>query len=105
MKGIAMSKLTRFALTIGAAALFAGCGGSHPLIGAPGAMPQSRAVATQAKHGGSWILSEAISGNLIYAVGGCGGICIISYPKGKLDGAIPGYIGHYFEATCSDANG
>lgn len=32
-----MSSLARVALSIGAAALFAGCGGSQP-IGAPGAM-------------------------------------------------------------------
>jgi len=36
----------RFALSMGvAAAMLAGCGGSQPLIGAPGAMPQSRAIA------------------------------------------------------------
>jgi hypothetical protein len=42
-----------------AAAMLAGCGGSRPPIGAPGTMPQSRAIATQAKHGGSWMLPEA----------------------------------------------
>jgi len=39
-------------------ALLAGCGGSQPPIGAPGAMPQSRAIATHAARGGSWMLPE-----------------------------------------------
>ncbi|MGP8099561.1 MAG: choice-of-anchor tandem repeat GloVer-containing protein, partial [Candidatus Cybelea sp.] len=34
-----MGNVGRFALSIGAAALFAGCGGSQPPIGAPGALP------------------------------------------------------------------
>jgi hypothetical protein len=49
----------RFALTISAAGLFAGCGGSQSPIGAPGAMPQSRAIATRAARGESWMLPEA----------------------------------------------
>ena len=39
-----------------AAALLSACGGSQPPIGAPGAMPQSRAIATHAERGGSWML-------------------------------------------------
>jgi uncharacterized repeat protein (TIGR03803 family) len=38
----------RFALTIGAAVLFTGCGGSQTLIGAPGAMPQASALVAPA---------------------------------------------------------
>jgi sugar lactone lactonase YvrE len=34
-----MNNLARFALLIGSATLFAGCGGSEPLLRAPGAMP------------------------------------------------------------------
>jgi len=41
MKRITASGL---ALSISAAALLAACGGSQPPIGAPGAMPQSRAI-------------------------------------------------------------
>jgi len=44
-----------------AAALLAGCGGSQPPIGAPGAMPQSRAVAKHAAHGTSWMLPDTKS--------------------------------------------
>lgn len=36
-----------------AAALLAGCYGSQPPVGAPGAMPQSHPIATHAKHSGS----------------------------------------------------
>ena len=57
--------LSRYALAIGAAsALLAGCGGSQPPIGAPGAMPQSRATTTQARHGKSWMMPEAKRGEL-----------------------------------------
>jgi hypothetical protein len=38
---------------------------------------------------------------LIYAVGGCGGTCVLSYPKGKLVGELA-YDGY---ADCSDGNG
>ena len=52
-----------------ASAMLAGCGGSQPPIGAPGTMPQSRTIATQAKHSGSWMLPEyKVSGPLLYAV-------------------------------------
>ncbi len=49
-----------------AAALLAGCGGSQPPIGAPGAMPQSRAIAQQAARGKSWMLPEAKHEDLLY---------------------------------------
>jgi hypothetical protein len=45
-----------------AVAMLAGCGGSQPPIGAPVAMPQSRAVAMHAERGGSWMLPEAKAG-------------------------------------------
>lgn len=46
--------LSRYPLAISfATALLAGCGGSQPAIGVPGAMAQSGAIATQAKHGRS----------------------------------------------------
>lgn len=50
-----MRTFTQSALTASiAAALLAGCG-SQPTI-APGAMPQSRAIATTADRGESWML-------------------------------------------------
>jgi uncharacterized repeat protein (TIGR03803 family) len=51
-----MKTLARFALSISAAAMIASCGGSQPPIAAPGAMPQSRAVAlapTRSHHASS----------------------------------------------------
>jgi hypothetical protein len=42
-----MTALGRFALAISAAALLAGCGGSQPPIGAPGAMPRDDRLVTR----------------------------------------------------------
>jgi sugar lactone lactonase YvrE len=54
--------LGRYALSsCVATALLAGCGQSQPPIGALGAMPQSHAIATHARRGGSWMLPEAKS--------------------------------------------
>jgi hypothetical protein len=36
-----VSDFSRYALSVSIAAMLAGCGGSQPPIGAPGAMPQS----------------------------------------------------------------
>jgi hypothetical protein len=49
------------ALAIGAAAAtLAGCGGSQPPMGAPGATPQSRAVAARVSHGKPWMLPRGV---------------------------------------------
>ncbi len=53
-----------------AVALLAGCGGSQPPIGAPGAMPQSRTIAMQAGRGGSSSLPEVTVGSSDYEVSG-----------------------------------
>ncbi len=96
----------RSALGISAVvALLAGCGGSQPPIGAPGAMLQSRTIATRAAHGKSWMLPEAKGQDLIYATGGCEGTCILSYPQGKLVGEISGYQGNGLSGDCSDGAG
>src|SRR5579862_7215229 len=49
------------ALSLSAAALLAACGGSQPSIGAPGAIPQSRTIATHAQRDGSWMLPAAMN--------------------------------------------
>jgi hypothetical protein len=87
-----------------AVAMLAGCGGSQPPIGVPGAMPQTSTIAAHADRGKSWILPGAKSGDLIYAAGGCGGTCVISYPGGKVVGglSVGGYLG---AAACTDSNG
>jgi hypothetical protein len=84
--------LGRYALcSYAAAALLSGCGGSQPPIGAPGAMPQTATVRRT---------SES-SGALIYAPGGCGGTCVLSYPKGHVIGKVK-MAG---AAPCSDKGG
>jgi hypothetical protein len=61
------------------------CGGSQPPIGASGAMPQSRAIATHAGRGRLWMLPEAKSGALIYASSADGGsVYVLSYPTLEL---------------------
>jgi hypothetical protein len=71
-----------------ATAMLAGCGGSQPPIGAAAAMPQTSGIATHADRGKSWMLEEATSEDLIYATGGCGYTCVLSYPNGKLVGTL-----------------
>ena len=77
------------------AALLAGCGGSQPPIGAPGAMPLSR---------GSWMLPQS-SGHksiLIYAGGIYGGIYVYDYFTGKQVGKLNINAGF---GACVDAKG
>ncbi len=67
-------------------------------------MPQSSALQSlnaQRDRSGSWTLPEAKSEDLLYATGGCGGTCVLSYPAGKLVGSLnaPG------DGLCSDKNG
>jgi sugar lactone lactonase YvrE len=59
-----MRALVRYPLRISvAAAMLTGCGGSQPPIGAPGAMPQSHAIATHAD-----AQEYRVSGPLLYVV-------------------------------------
>lgn len=84
---------TRYASSIVAAvASLAACGGLPP-IGAPGAMPQSRAIATLAERGGSWMLPEAKSDDLLYvsASGSSSQVLVLSFPKGNLVGSLAGF--------------
>ncbi|MGB8907604.1 MAG: hypothetical protein WCC84_02520 [Candidatus Cybelea sp.] len=74
-----------------AAAMLAGCGGLQPPISAPGAMPQSTTIATHAERGGSWMLPEARSSDLLYFVGTVGTkvvVFVLTYPSGKLVGKV-----------------
>jgi hypothetical protein len=95
--------LSRHALVIIAAAeMLAGCGGSQPPIGAPGVIPQSRAVATHANRGGSWMLPDAKSKDLLY-VGDIYDVTVYSYPQGKLEGRLNGF--YEIGGECVDAKG
>jgi hypothetical protein len=87
-----------------AAALVAGCGGSQPPVGAPGAMPQSRAIATHANRSRSWMLPEAKSSSLLYvSTSDAGTVAVFSYPKGKPVGTLTGFQLPY--GLCSDKEG
>jgi hypothetical protein len=77
-----------------ATAMLAGCGGSQPPIGAPGAMPQS--VAHRA---------SVSSGDLIYAASPDGVLFTFNFPSGSFVGdfnpaGFPGIVG-----MCTDTSG
>ncbi len=84
--------LRHYVLSISAgAALLAGCGGSQPPIGAPGAMPQTTALATRADRGKSWMLPEAKSEDLLY-VTNYSGVSVLTYPESKRVGVLKGFF-------------
>lgn len=53
-----------------AAAMLAACGGSQPPTGASDTIHQSRAIAAHDVRGGSWMLPEANSSDLVYTSDG-----------------------------------
>ena len=85
--------LDRYALSAGVAiALLAGCGGSQPPIGAPGAMSQISAIATHADRGKSWMLPEAKRKDLPYiSDAGNNTVTAYTYPRGRLVGILGGF--------------
>ncbi|MGA7200856.1 MAG: hypothetical protein WBX26_03440 [Candidatus Cybelea sp.] len=87
-----------------AVAILAACGGSQPPIGAPGVLPQSRAIPTYAEHGRSWMLPERKSGDLLYAaLGQAGEVDVFSFPQGKLVQTLTGL--NFPSGLCSDSAG
>ena len=93
------------ALSVGALVLLlAGCGGSQPPIGVPGALPQTSAIATHTDRGKSWMAPEAKSRDLLYVSRNSPGeVSVYTYPKGKPVGTltnIPGAAG-----LCLDSKG
>jgi hypothetical protein len=93
MKGFSLGK---YVLSGGAVvALLAGCGGSRPPIGAPGAVALAMARRT-----GSWMAREATSEDLVYiALGKTVGVYSLT---GKQVGQLKGLAS---EGICSDAQG
>ncbi|HVN70166.1 MAG TPA: hypothetical protein VMU38_11025 [Candidatus Binatia bacterium] len=78
--------LCRYALSVCAAgAILAGCAGGVAPLGSP-------QVARQ---------SAIPHGDLLYVTGGCGGTCVLSYPKGK----VVASISQAGVGLCSDAKG
>ncbi len=74
-----------------AVAVLAGCGGSQPPIGAPGAIPQTSMIATQAGRGKSWMLPEAKSEDLLYAAATESDVVyVFAYTSHKLVGTLTG---------------
>ena len=67
-----------------ATAMLAGCGGSQPPIGAPGAVPQSHAIVTHADRGTSWMLSDAKGENLLYVADAGVGVIVYSYRPSRI---------------------
>jgi hypothetical protein len=86
--------------------ILAGCGGSQPPIGSPGAMLQSRAIATHAAHGKSWMLPQAKSEDLVYLseyAGSGQSIYVYAYHSGRLIGMLSGFQGA--QGLCVDRAG
>ena len=93
---------SRYAQSCAAVAMLAGCGGSQPPIGAPGAMPQTSAIATHADRGKSWMLPEAKSEDLVYISDG-DKVYVYSYPREQLVGTLGGF--NAAEGLCVDEAG
>ena len=84
-----------------AAAMLAGCGGSQPLVGTPGAIQQSvaqslplaqhDAIAAHGDDRSSWMAPDAVTQDLLYVGGNSGDVTVYSYPKGKLLGTLTGF--------------
>jgi hypothetical protein len=90
-----------------ATAMLSGCGGSQPRIGVPGMMPQRHTIATDAERGGSWMLPEAKSQDLLY-IADAGennktGVDVFLYPSLKRVGMIAD--GNRAFGECVDASG
>ena len=88
-----------------AALLLAACGGSQPPIGAPGAMPQTSALATHADRSGSWMLPTRSGQDVIYVATETGWIYVTTYPNGKEVGSINLYPYFTARGACADASG
>ena len=99
---VSTSRRSVFCASIAAALLAACGGGSRPPIDALGVIPQSRAVATDASRGGSWMLPEAKSEDLLY-VSDFYGVHVFSYPNGVHVGDLYGFVSP--AGLCSDNAG
>ena len=99
----------RFALSMGvAAAMLAGCGGSQPPIGAPGAMASSRANTLTEPAGGHsnhpWMTPPSSGQALLYVVNQTDqNVYVYTYPEGQLVGTLTGFI--YPRGECVDSAG
>ena len=80
-----VSVISRYVLCASTSIAFlAGCGGSQPPIGAPGAVSQDRPIATHAARGGSWMLPEAKSEDLLYVADYGSGVFVYSFRPSRI---------------------
>jgi hypothetical protein len=88
-----------------AAAMLAGCSGSQPPIGAPGAMPQAFANATHDDRGKSWMLPEAKgTKELLYISDqGTHHVYVYKYKTRRLLGRLNGFYAP--AGQCVDSKG
>jgi len=93
------------ALCLGVAfALLAGCGGSQPAIGGPGAMAQSHEIVQDATRGRSWMSPEAKNDDLVYvSFPRQNLVSVYAYPTGQLVGSLTGIPSPY--GMCTDRHG
>lgn len=82
--------------------VLSGCGGSQSQVARFGALPGTATADTHAQEPARSRTLPASSNALIYATGGCGGVCVLSYPEGQLLDSITlgGTLG-----DCSDSSG
>jgi hypothetical protein len=85
--------------------MLAGCGGSQPPIGAPGAISQTSAIATRAERGGSWMLPEAKRESLLYVSisSASGPVDVFDYKSRSQVGTLAGF--QYPQGQCVDRDG
>lgn len=83
-----MCKMRRLVIVGSAAAVVAGCAGSQLPAWAPAGNSYNALAATSAGQNHSRVVPNTTGRDLLYAVGGCGGTCVLSYPAGKLVGKL-----------------
>ena len=90
------------AALLAAMSMLASCSsGSQTQSGGLIALPSAKKTSSTSRHGRSWMLHQATSEVLVYATGGCGGTCVLSYTSGNVVGSLT----TYGRAVCSDNSG
>ena len=98
LSGFDRYMVTGFLATV----MLVGCGGSQAPIGAPGAMPQSRATEQYAERGTSWMLPKAQRHDLVYVASGSS-VAVFDYKTKTQVGQLSGFGSA--SALCVDKQG
>jgi hypothetical protein len=85
-------------------AMLVGCGRSQPPIGAPGAMPQSRAIVQHAARSKSWMLPEAKSIKRLVYASDTQDVLVFDYDTGRQVGTLTGFQQPYGQCVDKDGN-